>query len=592
MSNPLQNHTKMIALLLNDQKPIEQRATMMMAAFQSGDPLASQALAAELLKRMAHAAPAAQFEELKSKYEQALNELQQGGVRPATFIDEADGEMPGPKPRAHVVTPDGHVRYPFLREGVELNDISSGMTVFLDPQGAIILGHSHSIPKVGPQAKFLRRVPDTEQIEVSIRDETATLYASQDVLDAEANGELKRGDQVLICPQRQFAFKKIPKNKDRRFRFVDQNNIPDVHPGRDIGNPHDCLGWLVRRTRVMLFRDDLREKYDQRRRASLLMIGPSGVGKTLTIKCYLTIARQMFVERTGRDDLESRVIRVKASEYLSEWLGRSDKNFEALFDDIQLLASEKVQTADGEWIDLPVIVIFEEIDGLARRRTDDGADGSGGAMDRIMGTLLQRLDDPTDELANLPLVLISTTNRPTMVDIAMHRRLGAKVARFTRLDRQGLAAVLSKKVKPHYPFAASNGTPREVLRQQLIDEVVGNLYSPANEEVAQIELTLRDGTKLTRFARDFLTGAVIEQAISEAIDHLIFYAEESARDDVGLDSAHVVEAIRRQIDTLADNVSPFNAADYVDIPEHTHVANVRRLHPVGGRLNRMIANRG
>ncbi len=131
-----------------------------------------------------------------------------------------------------------------------------------------------------------------------------------------------------------------------------------------------------------------------------------------------------------------------------------------------------------------------------------------GAMDRILGTLLQRLDDPLDEMSKLSLILISTSNKPAMIDSAMQRRLGAKVARFKRLDRDGLAAVLSKKIKPDYPFASCNGTPQERLREQLIDEVVAALFSPVNEPSPLVELTLRDGQKIERYSRDFLTGAL------------------------------------------------------------------------------------
>ncbi len=583
------DYSKMVALVLNDKKPVEQRAQMLMGAFHSGDPVTMQAFAKDLLGKMVNAKPAAELEEAKKTYEQAIEELRNGGVRPATFIGVANVDMPGPKPRAHVVTPDGQERFPFFYEDVSSEDMDAGQTVYLDPQGAMILGKSSLVQKVGPEAKFVRRLPDTDQVEVGIREETITLYASRELLETHEEGELTRGDQVLICPARQFAFRKIPTNQDRRHRFVDSSKLPNILPGRDIGRPHPCLGWLVRRTRILMFRDDLRKKYDQRPRVSLLMTGPSGTGKTLTIKSYLTLFGKMLAERTGRDDLESRVIRVKMSEQLSEWLGRSDKNFEALFDDIQYLASQKVQTASGEWIHLPIVGILEEVDGIARRRSNGEQDGSGGAMDRIMSTLLQRLDDPMDEMSKLPLVLISTTNRPAMVDVAMHRRLGAKVARFTRLGRDGLAAVLSKKIKTSYPFEKSNGTSTEVLRTQLIDQVVGNFFSPVNDE-PQLELTLRDGVKLKKYARDFLTGALIEQSISDTIDQLIFYAEQSGREDVGLDAATVISALRRQIETLAENVSAFNAADYVDIPEHTQVANVRRFQSANGHLNELVVN--
>src|SRR5207249_7485357 len=140
--------------------------------------------------------------------------------------------------------------------------------------------------------------------------------------------------------------------------------------------------------------------------------------------------------RTGRDDLGSRVVRVKVAELLSEWLGRSDKNIEELFDDIHAIAGAEVKSAKGERLRLPVVVILEEIEGLARQRGRQDT-----VYDRILTTLLQRLDDPTKDLTNLPLILLSTTNRPDLIDSAMQRRLGIH-ARFTRLDKEGLAAVL------------------------------------------------------------------------------------------------------------------------------------------------------
>lgn len=583
------NVNKTVAMLLSDKKPLEVRANLLLGILQSGDPAMLQ-VAKGLLSKMESAAPIAELDELKSRLKQALSELEQGGVRPSTFIGTADGDLPGPKPRAQVVTPDGQLRFPFLREGVKLDDLRPGMTAYLDAKGAVILGVSQQIPKVGPQASFVRHLPESEQIEVSVRDEVVTLYASSAILDAVRDGELKRGDRVLVCPHRQFAFHKIPEDSDRHHRFVDPNHLPNVHPSRDIGNPHPCLSWLCRRTRVLMFRDDLRERFDQRPRVSLLMTGPSGSGKTLTIKAFLTMFAEMLRERTGLDDIDSRVIRVKMSEHLSEWLGRSDKNFDQLFDDIQSLASEEIETATGERIQLPVTVIFEEVDGIARRRSDSDHDGASGAMDRILGTLLQRLDDPLDEMSKLSLILISTSNKPSMIDFAMQRRLGAKVARFKRLDRDGLAAVLSKKIKPHYPFASHNGTSQERLREQVIDEVVAALFSPTNEPTPLVELTLRDGQKIERYSRDFLTGAIVEQGLSDAIDHLIFYAEKSGRDDVGLYGELVTDCLQRQIVALAENIAPFNASDYVDVPEHTHVAQVRRVPRAGGRLSQLVAN--
>jgi SpoVK/Ycf46/Vps4 family AAA+-type ATPase len=119
-------------------------------------------------------------------------------------------------------------------------------------------------------------------------------------------------------------------------------------------------------------------------------------------------------------------------------------------------------TATGERVQLPVVLILEECEALARRRGE--MDGSG-VYDRVIGTLLQRLDDPTDDLARLPIVTIASSNRPDMLDVAMWRRLASMVARFERLDREGLSAILSKKIKQSYPFASQNGHAPEPRRR-------------------------------------------------------------------------------------------------------------------------------
>ncbi len=181
------NINKTVSMLLNGKKPLEVRANLLLGILQSGDPGMLE-VAKSLLSKMESAAPAAELDELKSRLKQALSELEQGGVRPSTYIGKADGELPGPKPRAQVVTPDGQLRFPFLREGVKLDDLEPGMTAYLDAKGAVILGVSQLIPKVGPQAMFVRHIPGTEQIEVSVRDEVVTLYASSTILDAVGEG--------------------------------------------------------------------------------------------------------------------------------------------------------------------------------------------------------------------------------------------------------------------------------------------------------------------------------------------------------------------------------------------------------------------
>lgn len=235
-----------IANILDPKKPLESRSQMLMSIFQSGDAVVTNQLVMQLLKKMEPAASVAELDKLKSRYAAALRELEDGGVRPATYIGPADGKMPGPQPRAHVVALDGQQQFPFLHSDVKLDSLAPGMTTYLDPKGAVVLGASESMRAAGPQAKFVRRLADTNQVEVSVRDELLTMFASSQVLDAANAGQLKRNQPVLICPQRMFAFAAVPQDNNREHRFVDlaacQMSFPIATSGALIPVSAGCCG--------------------------------------------------------------------------------------------------------------------------------------------------------------------------------------------------------------------------------------------------------------------------------------------------------------------------------------------------------------
>jgi ATP-dependent 26S proteasome regulatory subunit len=566
------------ALLLDVRKPAEVRARLLLDILHTNaNPNVQQLVLCDLLHQIDGREADAQTLALMEQYERAIGELQQGAVRPATFLAEAADAPPGPAPRAHVVTPDGQERYPVVHDRVSLNELRPGMTVYLDPKGAVVLGATRTVPRVGQEGNFLRAVEGTTLVEAALREERLLLHAAAPVLDALAAGQLRHGDRLLVCPRRQVAFAVVPPEKDYRHRFVERERLPEVVAERDIGNPHPVLGLLRRRLRLLLSRPDLLERFGLPPRFAALLTGPSGCGKSLTIRAFLTDFDRLLAERTGRRDLGSRVIRVKVADLLSEWLGRSDKNVEELFNDIQAVAAAEVETARGERLRLPVVVILEEVEGIARRR--GGADAA--VYDRVLTTLLQRLDGPTDDLARLPLFVLSTSNRPDLIDAAMRRRLGAQ-ARFTRLDREGLAAVLDKKLRPELPYAAAAGGPAE--RGQVLEAVVGWLFGAGEGAHGLTEITLHDGVKMVRRRRDFLTGGLVEQAVAAAIERTVAAALDEGAGAPGLTAAAVIEALREQTDALADSLTVHNVADHLDLPENARVESVRRLRGPAGPL--------
>src|SRR5262249_20580786 len=157
-------------------------------------------------------------------------------------------------------------------------------------------------------------------VEAAVQSERLLLHAAAPVLTALAAGKLKHGDRLVVCPRRLFALAVVPPEEDRRHRFLDRSRVPDVVVERDVRKPHWILDHVRRRLRLLLFRPDLLKRYGLRPRFSVLLTGPSGCGKTLTIRAFLNEFDHMLVERTGRRDLGSRIVRVKVAELLSEWL--------------------------------------------------------------------------------------------------------------------------------------------------------------------------------------------------------------------------------------------------------------------------------
>ena len=140
------------------------------------------------------------------------------------------------------------------------------------------------------------------------------------------------------------------------------------------------------------------------------------------------------------EQLPPRVFRLRQSQVLSMWLGESDKNVDRLFDEIEQLADQPFKTPDGRQFRLPVLVIIEEADGMARARNHD----HDAVHDRILTTALQRLDPARANIRERLIIFLASTNEPQIVDPAFLRRVGGSIEIFGRLNRSAFRAVLQK----------------------------------------------------------------------------------------------------------------------------------------------------
>ncbi|MHA1711965.1 MAG: AAA family ATPase, partial [Candidatus Freyarchaeota archaeon] len=121
----------------------------------------------------------------------------------------------------------------------------------------------------------------------------------------------------------------------------------------------------------------------------ILLYGPPGTGKTLLVKAVATQSQANFIH-------------VKGPEFLSKWVGESERAVRETF--------RKARQA------APCVVFIDELDAIAPTRGSGAGDSH--VTERVISQLLTELDG-LEELRGV--VVIAATNRPDIIDPALLR---------------------------------------------------------------------------------------------------------------------------------------------------------------------------
>jgi len=163
----------------------------------------------------------------------------------------------------------------------------------------------------------------------------------------------------------------------------------------------------------------------------ILLFGPPGNGKTLLAKAVAT-------------ESEANFISIKGPEFLSKWVGESEKAVREIF--------RKARQA------APCIIFFDELDAITPLR---GNIGDTQVTERVISQLLTELDG-LEELRDV--TVIAATNRPDIIDPALlrHGRFDRHVLVPTP-DRQGREQIFA--IHTHNKPLADNVDLKKLAEQ-------------------------------------------------------------------------------------------------------------------------------
>jgi proteasome-associated ATPase len=222
----------------------------------------------------------------------------------------------------------------------------------------------------------------------------------------------------------------VPRSESCRL-FVEETPADTFE---EIGGLDGEIAQIQQTIQLHMYRQDIVQKYQARRRSSILLAGPPGNGKT---KIARALANWMAgLAKFGR----SHFVNIKPGAMNSMWFGQTEANYREAF-----RAAREASELEKE---VPVIVFIDEIDSIGAAR----------------GASLMRVDDrvQTAFMAELDgfegrgnVLVVAATNRRDALDPALLRpgRLGDLVIEIPRPNRKAAAAIFDRYLRRGIPYA-------------------------------------------------------------------------------------------------------------------------------------------
>ncbi len=295
---------------------------------------------------------------------------------------------------------------------------------------------------------------------------------SEDGLALDKNYTLTEKAKISISPSRAYAT--IGDSMKRKMLSVNSITKKILYYNEGTDRQVSDLASLLKEKKMQGVLRRLRER-NLRCGFTCLFHGDPGTGKTETV--------YQLAKMTGRD-----IYQVEYSQLRSKWVGDSEKNVKAVFDEYRQLCKT---------YSIKPILLLNEADALIGLRTENAVNSVDKMENTIQNIILQ-------EMENFDGILIATTNLAGNMDTAFERRFLYKIE-FEKPDTEARAKIwksmlpsLNKKdaatLSEKFPRFAG-GQIENVTRKVTVDEVLHGGKRKLSDIVSLCEKESMGGNK-------------------------------------------------------------------------------------------------
>lgn len=380
------------------------------------------------------------------------------------------------------------------------NDGTNVVVVKDDGSLAECRNHNRFDPKPGEIAKINGATHQIEGILQNSKDNGLEVckvvqIVDENTLELEAkngsNSKLvvnKTGEQVKVGDRVGVAAGRIAirlfADEDNKYKVKGNINVT----WNDIGGQEQAKDELREAIELPALHPEIFQFYGQNPPKGVLLYGPPGCGKTMLGKA----TAKALADIHGKESVETGFNYIKGPEMLSMWVGNTEQNVRALFEQGRRHFEEH---------GYPCVTFVDEADSILQERGGSGGVRSERYHDSMVAQWLAEMDGL--EAANQ--IVIFATNRPHALDGALTRE--GRVDRHIKVRRPK-----KQQAMEIFKIHLKNVPLHEVKLEELAEIAADELWVDRPLYIVESN----DGKKLIFGLTDCVSGAMIAGLIQDA----------------------------------------------------------------------------